>query len=81
MKSQGQSQKAANSALGEELKRTLREELTQNFPAEIAAQIQGENLLPKRFFLAKALTPPKKKVKNKSVPLSLLFIRKSRHLF
>lgn len=42
MKSQGQSQKAANSALGEELKRTLREELTQNFPAEIAAQIQGE---------------------------------------
>ena len=42
MKSQGQSQKTANSALGEELKRTLREELTQNFPAEITAQIQGE---------------------------------------
>ena len=42
MKSQGQSQKTASSALGEELKRTLREELTQNFPAEIAAQIKGE---------------------------------------
>ena len=41
MKSQGQSQKTPSSTLGEELKRTLREELTQNFPAEIAAQIQG----------------------------------------
>lgn len=60
MKSQGQSQKAANSALGEELKRTLREELTQNFPAEIAAQIQGGKPAPQEILPGQSINPAEK---------------------
>jgi len=68
MKSQGQSQKAANSALGEELKRTLREELTQNFPAEIAAQIQGEKPVSQEIFPGQSINPAEKESREQKRP-------------
>ena len=77
MKSQGQSQKTANSALGEELKRTLREELTQNFPAEIAAQIQGEKPTSQEILPGQSINPPKKKSRTKKRPLPFFYQEKS----
>lgn len=68
MKSQGQSQKAANSALGEELKRTLREELTQNFPAEIAAQIQGGKPAPQEILPGQSINPAEKESQEQKRP-------------
>ena len=80
MKSQGQSQKTASSALGEELKRTLREELTQNFPAEIAAQIQGKNHLPK-ILPGQSINPAEKESQEQKRPFIPSFYQESRHLF
>ena len=68
MKSQGQSQKAANSALGKELKRTLREELTQNFPAEIAAQIQGEKPASQEILPGQSINPAEKESQEQKRP-------------
>ncbi len=68
MKSQGQSQKTANSALGEELKRTLREELTQNFPAEIAAQIQGGKPASQEILPGQSINPTEKESQEQKRP-------------
>jgi len=68
MKSQGQSQKAANSALGKELKRTLREELTQNFPTEIAAQIQGGKPAPQEILPGQSINPAEKESQEQKRP-------------
>jgi len=68
MKSQGQSQKTASSALGEELKRTLREELTQNFPAEIAAQIQGKKPTSQEILPGQSINPAEKESQEQKRP-------------
>ena len=68
MKSQGQSQKAANIALGKELKRTLREELTQNFPTEIAAQIQGGKPAPQEILPGQSINPAEKESQEQKRP-------------
>ena len=68
MKSQGQSQKTASSTLGEELKRTLREELTQNFPAEIAAQIQGGKPAPQEILPGQSINPAEKESQEQKRP-------------
>ena len=68
MKSQGQSQKTASNTLGEELKRALREELTQNFPAEIAAQIQGEKPAPQEILPGQSINPAEKESQEQKHP-------------
>ena len=68
MKSQGQSQKTASNTLGEELKRALREELTQNFPAEIAAQIQGEKPASQEILPGQSINPTEKESQEQKRP-------------
>jgi len=69
MKSQGQSQKTASSTLGEELKRTLREEITQNFPAEITAQIQGGKPVSQEILPGQSINPAEKESQEQKPPL------------
>jgi len=65
MKSQTQFQKTTGNTLGEELKRTLREEVTQNFPTEFAAQLQGEKHFPQEIFPGQSVSPAENQQKTR----------------
>ncbi|MBP8590855.1 hypothetical protein KBI33_00070 [Candidatus Shapirobacteria bacterium] len=80
MKSQTQSQKITSNTLGEELRRTLREEIAQNFPREFVAQFQGEKKASQEIFPGQSICPTENQEsgsQEKRPPFAFPFYRES----